>query len=210
MNVLAIGAHPDDIELGCFGTLAAHRKKGDKIFGLILTQGELVGDPKKRLKETKDAANLIDMKLFFGNFQDGNLKEDSSLVSYLDEIIKNCKINIAYTHSPHDRHQDHRAVAQASISASRYLNELYSYESPSVVYPFNPQLFIDVTDTFKSKIKAIKVHKTQKSKTFMRIEAVEGLAKFRAYQAGRQKRLCEGFEVHKIWYENFSKKPKSR
>ncbi len=205
MNVLAIGAHPDDIELGCFGTLATHKKNGDKVFGIVLTMGELVSDPIKRLKETKNAAKLIGMKLFFGNFQDGNLKDDSALVSYIDEIININKISVAYTHSFNDRHQDHRAAAKASISSSRYLKELYSYESPSVVYPFNPQLFIDVKDNFKLKICAIKMHKTQKSKTYMRIEAVKGLAKFRAYQAGIQNRLCEGFEVQKILSEKFSK-----
>jgi len=155
MNILAVGAHPDDIEFGCYGTLALHRRKGDKIFGVIITRGELSGDPEKRYKESREAAKLIGMKLVLGDFPDGKLKLDSCLITFLDKIIEESKISIVYSHTTHDRHQDHRIVAQACISASRNINELYSYETPSVIYPFNPQLFIDVTDFFQTKITAI-------------------------------------------------------
>ena len=203
MNILAVGAHPDDIELGCFGTLAKHYSNGDKIFGAIITNGELSSNPKIRYKETKEAANLLRMKLFFGDFPDGNLRADSALVSFLDKIIKTNKVTVMYTHSRHDRHQDHRVVAEASISAARYLKELYSYETPTVIFPFNPQLFVDVTNTFKIKTKAIKKHSSQLKKKYMRVSAVEGLAKFRAYQVGNQEGLCEGFEIHKILKDDF-------
>ena len=198
MNILAVGAHPDDLELGCFGVLGLHKQKGDKIFGAIISDGSLSSDPKKRMSETKKAAKLIDMKLFFGNFPDGSLKNDATLVTFLDEIIAKNKISIMYTHTMHDRHQDHKVVASASLSSSRYIDELYSYETPSVIYPFSPQLFVDVTDTFHTKIDAIKKHDTQKEKIYMQIEAIEGLAKFRSYQCGLKNRLCEAFEIQKI------------
>lgn len=198
MNVLAVGAHPDDIELGCFGVLTTHHQRGDNIIGVVITNGALSSSPETRLKESESAAKLIKMKLLYGDFPDGNLKEDSSIVTFLDEIIKERNVDIMYTHSAHDRHQDHRVVAKASLSASRYLKELYAYETPSVMYPFNPQLFIDVTETFKTKIAAIKIHESQNDKTYMHIGAVEGLAKFRALQCGLYNRLCEAFEVQKI------------
>jgi len=198
LNVLAVGAHPDDMELGCFGVLASHHLGGDNIFGVVVTNGALTSDPKKRLKESEDAAKLIEMKLFYGDFPDGSLKEDSVLVTFLDEIIAKCNVSIMYTHSAHDRHQDHRVVAKASLSASRNIKELHCYETPSVTYPFNPQLFIDVTETFNTKISAIKKHESQSEKTYMRVGAVEGLAKFRALQCGLHNRLCEAFEVQKI------------
>jgi len=193
-----VGAHPDDIELGCFGILAKHHLKGDKIFGTILTKGELSAKSVAREKETKNAAKLVGMKLFFGNFPDGNLQENSSLVSFLDDIIKKFKIDIIYTHTEHDRHQDHIAVAKASISASRNIKELYSYETPSVIYPFSPQLFVDITRTIQVKVNAIKKHKTQKKKIYMRIDAIKGLAKFRALQCRIPDRYCEAFEIHKV------------
>jgi len=198
LNVLAVGAHPDDIELGCYGTLTKHWNSGDKIFGAIITSGELASNPKTREKESMEAAKLIDMNLIFGNFPDGNVLANSTLVSFLDNIIKKKKINIMYIHTEHDRHQDHAAIAKASISAARNLKQLYSYETPSVISDFHPQLFVDITKTLQTKINAIKKHKSQKSKVYMRIEAIKGIAKFRAYQCGLRKRSCESFEVHKV------------
>ena len=198
MNVLAVGAHPDDIELGCYGTLTKHRNSGDKIFGAIITSGELASNPKTREKESIEAAKLIDMNLTFGNFPDGNLQANSTLVSFLDDIIKKKKINIMYIHTEHDRHQDHIAVARAGISAARNLKQLYSYETPNVLSDYHPQLFVDITNSLQTKINAIKKHKSQKNKVYMRIEAIKGIAKFRAYQCGLRKRSCESFEVHKV------------
>jgi LmbE family N-acetylglucosaminyl deacetylase len=198
LNILAIGAHPDDIELGCFGTLANHSKRGDSVFVAVLTNGELEGEPNIRKEETAKACKLINAKLFYGNFPDGSVEDSSKLVSFLDEIVEKNEISVMYTHSLHDRHQDHRNAANACISAGRYVKELYSYESPSVIYPYNPHVFIDVTDTFPIKMEAIKTHKTQKKKNYMRADAVEGLAKFRSLQCGLQNKLCEAFEVNKI------------
>jgi len=202
LNILVVGAHPDDIELGCFGTLGIHYLAGDKIFGTMITNGELEGKPKIRQKETEKSAKLINMKIFFGNFPDGDVKENYELVTFLDDIIEKNKIDVMYTHTINDRHQDHRAIAKASISAARNVKELYSFESPSVIYPFNPQLFIDITSTFEIKTSALKIHKTQKRKPYTRIEAAEGIAKFRAYQSGIPNRLCEAFEVQKILRNN--------
>lgn len=198
MNILAVGAHPDDLELGCFGTLGLHKEKGDKIFGAIISNGALSSKPEKRMSETVEAAKLIDMKMFFGDFIDGSIVDNSELVTFLDKIIEKNKISIVYTHTIHDRHQDHKMVANASLSAARNIDELYSYESPSVIYPFNPHVFVDVTKTFQVKIDAIKKHVSQQDKIYMRLEAIQGLAKFRAYQCGLTNRLCESFEVQRI------------
>jgi len=198
LNVLAVGAHPDDVELGCFGTLANHSKKGDKVFIVVLTNGELEGEADIRQDETKKSCKLINAQLFYGNFPDGSLEDNSKLVSFLDEIIEKNNISVMYTHTLHDRHQDHRNAANACISAGRNIKELYSYESASVIYPYNPHRFVDVTDTFATKMEAIKIHITQKKKNYMRAEAVEGLAKFRSLQCGLHNKLCEAFEVIKI------------
>jgi len=198
MNILAIGAHPDDIEIGCFGVLAQHHKKKDKIFGIILTNGELADDPKKRIQECKKSTKLINMNLIFGNFPDGNIQENAKLVSFIDDAIKKYKINKMYTHSIYDRHQDHIAVAKASIASSRKIDEAYSYETPSVLAPFNPQLYVDITDVFSTKLSALRNHQSQKNKRFMRGTAIEGIAQFRGYQCGLHGRLCEAFEILKI------------
>lgn len=198
MNILAIGAHPDDIELGCFGTLALHHNKGDKIFGITMTNGERGGNPKERKKESKKTAKLIDMNLYFGNFPDGKLRSDVSTISYIEKIIKEHNVDIIYTQTIHDRHQDHRNVAKATISASRFVKEVYSYETPSSVVPFFPQVFVDISKTIDLKEKAISLHKTQTKKYYMEVESLKGLAKYRAFQSGQNNTYCEAFEVIRI------------
>lgn len=197
MNVLAIGAHPDDLEIGCFATLAKHYLEGDEIFGAMITNGELGGDVGIRRQEQEATAKEIDMKLIYGNFPDGDVRENASLVTFLDNIIKKNEIDIVYTHSQNDRHQDHRAIARASLSASRTVRELYCYEDLSLISSFNPQLFVDVTKTFHVKISALKKYKSQVDRTF--IEGLEGIAKFRASQCRLSGRLCEAFEIQRVF-----------
>lgn len=198
MNVLAIGAHPDDMEFGCFGTLALHKSRGDRIYGIIVTNGELGGNSDMRKKEAENSSRLIAMKLFFANAPDGSVQDSHFLVDFVERKIKENNIDIIYTHTIHDRHQDHRHVANASISAARNVDEVYSYETPSVLYPFSPQMFVNVSSTFKTKIQALNMHKSQTEKRYMEKEAVQGLAKYRGYQCGKHNLLCEAFEVNRI------------
>jgi LmbE family N-acetylglucosaminyl deacetylase len=197
-NILAIGAHPDDIELGCFGTLKLHQQNGDKIFGIVMTNGENGGNPKKRQLESQKTAKLIKMKLYFATFSDGSISDNISTVEYIEKIIKKHKINVVYTHSKHDRHQDHRNTANASISAARNVSQVYSYETPSSIWPFSPQLFVDITKTINLKKKSLLLQKTQEKKYYMKIESIEGLTKYRGFQAGMSNNYCEAFEVIRI------------
>jgi len=198
LNILAVGAHPDDIELGCFGTLALHQKNKDNIFGILLTNGELGGNQEKRKKESKNASKLIGMKLFFGNFPDGELKSDIHTVGFIEKIINKYNIDVVYTQTIHDRHQDHRNLAKATISAARFVKEVYSYETPSSIGSFVPQVFVDVSTTFNVKEKALAFHNTQIQKYYMEIESVKGLSKYRAFQSGQKNIFCEAFEVNRI------------
>jgi LmbE family N-acetylglucosaminyl deacetylase len=194
--VLAIGAHPDDIEIGCFATLARHSLDGDKIFGVVITRGENGGDVKERRDEAMEAAEIIKMNLIFGDFPDGDVRENAKLVTFLDNIVKENKIDVIYTHSLNDRHQDHRAVCRASMSVSRNVQEVYCYEAVSLISSFTPQIFVDVTETFAYKISALRKYKSQIERTF--IDGLEGIARYRASQTRLAGRLCEAFEVYKI------------
>ena len=71
MNVLAFGAHPDDIELGCGGTLLKHQKAGHNVYLCVMSDGSEAGDPKVRIKEQEEAAKRLNAKeLIWGNFID--------------------------------------------------------------------------------------------------------------------------------------------
>jgi LmbE family N-acetylglucosaminyl deacetylase len=198
LNVVAIGAHPDDVEFGCFGTLYAHRVRGDEIFEIILTGGELGGDPKVRKAEATNAARLVKAKTFFGGFTDGSLRDDHRTIGYIESILKEVEADVVYATASTDRHQDHRYASLASISAARFVNEVYEYETPSVVNTFSPRMYVDVTDGMDVKIAGIKCHVSQSKKRYLDYEAVVGLAKYRAYQAGLHGRMAEGFEVIRI------------
>ena len=196
MNILAIGSHPDDIEIGCFATLAKHKMDGDNIFGVVVTKGEIGGNTDVRQREANSAAKVIGMELIFGDFPDGDVRANSQLITFLDNIVKTKKIDIVYTHSLNDRHQDHRAVSRASMSVSRNVQEVYCYEAVSLISSFVPQIFVDVTETFGYKISALRKFESQVERTF--VEGLEGLARFRASQTRLPGRLCEAFEAYKI------------
>ncbi len=88
MNILAIGAHPDDIEFGCGGTLIKYAEKGHNIFLLVLTMGSIGGGPEIRKREQEEAAKFMKAKqVFWGNFQDTELPINKAVISVIENII---------------------------------------------------------------------------------------------------------------------------
>lgn len=195
MNVLAIGAHPDDCEFGVFGTLHRHVKKGDKVTILVLTKGEQGGNCNMREAEATRAAKLLESEIIFGEFQDGYLRDNHKLVNEIEEVINAAEADLVYTHSDKDRHQDHRYCSLASVAAARRVNTVLLFETPSTVHGFIPQLFIDITDSVDVKLKSLRQHESQLPKRYLEEGAVTGLATYRAYQAGLPGRMAEAFEV---------------
>ena len=195
MKVLAIGAHPDDYEAGCFGTLIKHFKSGDKIFGLILTQGNKGGNPEERKNEAIHSASLIDMELEFGNFEDGRLPYDISLIAFLEDFIKKINPDIVYTTSQHDRHQDHKHLGMAILPATRSINEVYAYETISNTHDFNPTYFVNIDAHRDVKQMSINSHKSQAHRMYM--ENFELINAYRGLKIGKISELYESFEVIK-------------
>ena len=121
MNILAIGAHPDDIELGCAGTLiSASTIYKHSVFGLVLTFGEGAGDAKQRKIEMEESAKILNLnKLFFGNLVDTKISEGIETISVIEQTINLVKPDVILTHTAGDRHQDHRNTALATFPAAR-------------------------------------------------------------------------------------------
>ena len=119
-GIIAIGAHPDDIELGCGASLAKLSQEGFDIFAVVLSSGSK-GNPfdQNRLQETSQALNLLGVtKTFFLNFEDTKLALNlHEIIITLENILKetSLKSNIEriYTMFEEDRHQDHRAIYDA-------------------------------------------------------------------------------------------------
>jgi len=203
-TVLAVGAHPDDVELGCAGTLALHKLNGDKVYLLVLTKGEASGALDVREKECRKVAGILGVDgLFFGGLGDTKIHDGRETIDVVEKIVDKVKPDIIYAPTHKDTHQDHRNTGHATLSATRRCKIILLYEGASTQRDFYPQVFVDINKTFKVKRKAISVfgsqlnnHRGGYSKA---VKAAEGLAKYRGYQAGVK--LAEAFEVGKFIFE---------
>jgi LmbE family N-acetylglucosaminyl deacetylase len=216
LKVLAIGAHPDDIELGCGASLKLLKEKGCKVYMLVLSRGEASGDPEVRERECAQSAETLCVdKLFFGYLQDTRISDGFETIAQIEKVLKETKANLVFTHDFKDGHQDHRNASRATISAARNVDKVLLYESPSAFRDFFPQVFVDVTSTFDTKMKALEAFGSQAKKVYFKgnrrnmtvnenrhfpfvANAIEGLARYRGFQAGVT--LAEAFEASKfVW-----------
>jgi len=208
LRLLAVGAHPDNIELGCGGTLALYKKKGHEVYTLVLTRGEASGDPIVRQRECEQAAKTIGVdKVFFGGLHDTKVTEGIETIMEIENVINSVKPDIVFSNSQKDQHQDHRNNGLASLSAARNVQKVLLYESPAAFREFCPQIFVNIDSTLNIKLKALEAYASQASKrpfcstnshseSTRVVNASEGLALFRGFQAGVS--VAEAFEVGKF------------
>jgi LmbE family N-acetylglucosaminyl deacetylase len=160
-RVLAVGAHPDDIELGCGATLLAHDAAGDVVTMLVMTGGEQGPGPVSgRRAEQERAARTLGARLRWGGLTDCAVAADVSTVAVVEAALRETGADLVYVHAPEDSHQDHRAVAAATLSAARRLSRVMHYQSPSTL-AFAPTVFVDVTAHLSGKLAALGAHASQ-------------------------------------------------
>ena len=128
-RVLAIGAHPDDVEIGCGGALAKHHADRDVLHILTLSRGAVGGDVNIRVVEAHNAAALVGARLEMANLRDTGITEGAETISIIEAAIRELNATDVYTHSLEDTHQDHRAVHAASLVAARGVPNVYCYQS---------------------------------------------------------------------------------
>ena len=197
MKVLAVGAHPDDIELGVGGAIAKHVISGDEVHFLVLSYGEKSGDKNLRKIEAKKSAQILKAKsLTFGEIEDTKISDGIDTIMKIENVINKIQPNRVYTQCAKDRHQDHRNTAYATFSPARKVPEVFSYESPDSYPNFVPQYYIQISNTISLKLKALKQFGSQQGKQFLEVNAIRGLALFRGYQVGIQ--YAEAFEVIRV------------
>jgi len=191
MNILAIGAHPDDIEIGCGGTLIKYSQRGHNVYLLIITKGEKGGKGDIRFKEQIEAAKIMGVKeVFWGDFKDTELIDKGNEIIYLvEEHIQKINPDFIFVNSFDDTHQDHRTVNRSVQSATRYVKNVMFYEVPTT-NGFTPSVFIDISESLEKKIEALKAHRSQIMKTNIKdlsiLEIARSSANFRGIQ-GRVK-----------------------
>jgi len=175
MRILAIGAHFDDVELGCGGTLARHARDGDEVTIYVATDSgytnyakKVIRKPEIALEEGRKAADILGVKeLICGGFPTNSLSFNDDLVCSILQLLKEKSFDLIFTHWASDVHHDHRAVARASITAGRHVPRLFMYRSNyyDSDRKFRGNFYVDITETLETKKNAIKAHESEYKRT---------------------------------------------
>jgi len=173
-NILAIGAHPDDMELEAGGTLAKWASMGHNVSHLILTSGQysnLSGDiyeTELLQDEARNAAKKLNIKkIIFLDYITTELPNYGKIVSEVDHIIDEVSPDILISLHPFDSHHDHRAAAEIMFAVSRQ-GRIETVLSCSPyrpnVFAFRPQYYVNINSTIDAKLDAIRCYKSQYEK----------------------------------------------
>ena len=170
MKILAIGAHPDDIEIFMFGFLCSCQQMGYKISTVIATDGSLGGNNddnkliESRKKETQDGLNKLGIPLFL-NLPDGSLGNESIHITIIKNSIQKVSPDLIVTHYYKDYHSDHINLSKiVKTVAGHYTPILYCDTMMGI--NFNPTYYVDITEYFKIKLKSIMCHSSQNPSRF--------------------------------------------
>jgi LmbE family N-acetylglucosaminyl deacetylase len=201
-NILAIGAHPDDIEIGCGGTLAKLKTEGHSVSMFVVSDGSAGGNSNIRRKEQETAASIINVdNLFWGGYKDTEIVISKSIISKFEDIINKIDPDYIFVNSPEDTHQDHRHLAQITISATRYIKNVLFYETPTTTN-FQPDIYIDLGEKcLEIKHQLLKAHKSQIDKTNIANLSIFDVASSNAQFRGTQGRVkyAEAFKSLRLF-----------
>ena len=202
--ILAVSAHPDDMELEAGGTLAKFAKKGYDVYHLVLTSGykdNFSISVQQRIDEANDVAKILGIKeVIFMDCQDTNLSCTGDMVTAVDQIVSKINPSVVISHHPFDSHQDHKAAAEIMFAVSRHGNVKNVLSSSPLpyrpnIFAFRPQFFVDISSTIELKIKAIEAYHSQYQKFGGSIltERIKAMAKYFGWANGYEYAEC--FEI---------------
>ncbi|HEY1531943.1 MAG TPA: response regulator [Galbitalea sp.] len=193
--VLAVGAHPDDVEIGVGGILAAHRDAGDTVVILTMSRGAKGGEPDSRQNESLQSADILGARLFLEDLVDTEITSNGKTIAIIERVIKQVNPTIVYTHSIHDRHQDHRAVHEAVIVAARAVDTVACYQSPSSTVDFRPSRFVSIDGFTEKKIELLECFQSQANiRKYLEPDFVLATARYWSrFSAGSDS--CEPLEI---------------
>lgn len=209
MNILAIGAHFDDVELGCGGALAKHASEGDNVFVYVPTvsgftnqNNETIRSSETALAEAQAAMRVLGVKqLFCGSFKTLQLEFTDDLNIEIIKIVEEQNIEQVYTHWVGDIHHDHQAVGRASLHSCRHVPRMLMYRSNwyHSTMDFRGNFYLDITPHWEKKEQAIRSHVSEMNRTG---EKWISFFKNEAENAGQRigVKMAEVYEVVK-WLE---------
>jgi LmbE family N-acetylglucosaminyl deacetylase len=175
MNILAIGAHFDDIELGCGGALAKHVSNGDKVYVYVATDSGYanqnavaVRSEKTAMGEAKNAMAILGAEeLICGNFKTLQIEFIDPLNISIIKLVEKYQIDRVYTHWAGDIHHDHQAVSKATLHSCRHVPQILMYRSNWYYSSsdFKGNYCIDISEFWEVKKKAIECHVSELERT---------------------------------------------
>jgi len=193
-SVLAIGAHPDDVEIGAAGTLLAHRRLGHDVSILTLSRGARGGVEDTRAGESQQAASVIGATLFHEDLRDTSISEGDPTIGVISRVVAEVRPTVIYTHSLHDVHQDHRNTHRAALVAVRGVGRVYCFQSPSATVDFRPTRFVAIDGQLDGKLAAIDAFASQvEIRAYLEPDLISATARYWSRYSGS--RYAEPFEV---------------
>jgi LmbE family N-acetylglucosaminyl deacetylase len=183
MNILGIGSHPDDLEIGCGGTLAKYAKLGHKVFMCHIANGNMghvviLPDElaKIRNREAQRSAEILGAEAISLDVGDTHLESSDKVIrDKLIEVVRYTKADVIITHNPDDYMRDHMEASRFAYDVSfcttlpHILTESpYMKSFPPVFYMdtlagigFVPTEYVDITDEIETKLEALDCHESQ-------------------------------------------------
>lgn len=175
MKILAIGAHFDDVELGCGGALAAHAARGDEVYVFVATVSgftnqfdQLVRSTEIARVEAEEAMKILGVRqMFCGNFKTLEVEFVDSLNIQILQLVEHLGIEQVFAHWTGDIHHDHQAVARATLHSCRHIPRLLMYRSNwyHSSHDFRGNFYVDITDYWETKEAAIRAHRSEMNRT---------------------------------------------
>jgi N-acetylglucosamine malate deacetylase 1 len=199
-TVLAVGAHPDDLELAVGGTLARLARNGARVVMAIVS---IPTEFDRRREEAQRAAEILGCELRF-LVEDGCRRIDDiktyHLVTLIDAAVHDLEPAAVMTHSASEFHRDHVAVHNACVSSQRLKPFDFFHFNPTmcrpVPTPFHPRAYVDVSDTMDLKMKAIEAHASQFGSRGLDTELYRDIARLNGRMVGVK--YAEGLDVGRM------------
>lgn len=205
-DVLFIGPHPDDVFISCGGYIIKNMKEIN-VHVLCMTSIGLKPSSETRIDEEKKAwraigADNLELK-FFPDGHDTKLSDAyNDITSYIETRVEKHRYRYIFTPWIYDTHQDHRAVANATLSATRYARNIVFYETPSS-YDFNPSLYVELSnDVINQKMDVSRIYRTQILGRGNCTLGLDEIILSKAIANGARTRVCkyaEGFVPYRMF-----------
>lgn len=210
MKILVVGAHLDDLEIACGGTIAKAIRNGHQVKALIMSKsgytnvdGRVQRADDTAVTEGMNALHILGIQdIQILDFPTKDIPFCSQVVNPIDLCIREYQPDVIFTHHPFDTHQAHVGVSQATIAAARRHNTVFFFEpiTPSgrSYVPFKSQMYVDITDVLDIKLDSLKAHTSEYNK-FGAEDWVEGVrcrCGFRGYEIGTK--FAEAFEALRV------------